>query len=99
MTESRATRLRSAPNFEEMEISTRRSIWRGPFCAVFGKIFAEINFTANVAAFFATNTAVFNVVFNYVAYTPSGAASGHTCSSAQLLVRCQVVDFLAPDSA
>ena len=36
----------------------------------FGIFFTEINFTANVAGFFATNTAVFNVVFNYVAYTP-----------------------------
>ena len=52
MTESRATRLRSAPNFGEMEISTCRSIWRGPFCAVLGNVFAEINFTTNVAVFF-----------------------------------------------
>ena len=37
----------------------------------FGIFFTEINFTTNFAIFFATNTAVFNVVFNYVAYTPS----------------------------
>ena len=72
MTESRATRLRSARNFGEMEISTRRSIWRGPFCAVFGFCFTEINFTTNVAGFFAANIAVFNVVFNYVSSTKTG---------------------------
>ena len=70
MTESRATKLRSAPNFEEMEISTRRIAHKRPFCAVLGFFFTEINFTTNFAVFFATNTAVFNVVFNYVSSTP-----------------------------
>ena len=69
MTESGGIRLRSAPNFEEMEIEGRGSIWRGPLCAVFGKKITKINFTANVAGFFATNTAVFNVVFTDVSST------------------------------
>ena len=37
MTESRATRLRSARKFGNMEIEGRRLIWRGPLCAVFGE--------------------------------------------------------------
>ena len=58
MTESRATRLRSARKFGNMEIEGRRLIWRGPLCAVLGFFFAEINFTTNFAVFFATNIAV-----------------------------------------
>ena len=45
MTESRATRLRSARKFGNREISTRRIAHKRPFWTVLGFFLTEINFT------------------------------------------------------